>query len=263
MLVLEYDGTNYHGFQRQAGRLTIQEVLEESLAKITKEDGIRVIGAGRTDAGVHAEGQVVNFKTHARMEAERFVPALNSILPGDIRVKASREVSPEFHARFDATSKTYRYVIQTGAYLSPFIRNFAHHVPYSLDVEAMERASRHLVGCHDFRAFCASGGEVKSFTRSIYRIDWAKQINLVMMTVEANGFLYNMVRIIVGTLLEVGRGKLEEADVLRILESRERPLAGPTAPAKGLTLVAVSYGGQPATLTGPSACIRIPLWNGM
>lgn len=241
LLILEYDGTNYHGFQRQAGQLTIQEVLEGAIARITKEDIVRVTAAGRTDAGVHARGQVVNFKTLARMPARDFMPALNSILPGDIRVRESREVPLEFHARFDAISKVYGYTIQRGTYLSPFLRNYAHHVPYPLDVEKMRLAGSFLIGRHDLTSFCASGSETKTSVRTIMNLELVEKGDLLTLIVEADGFLYNMVRIIAGTLIDVGRGRTPPGALPEILAGRDRRLAGPTAPARGLTLLSVKY----------------------
>ncbi|MCR4403436.1 MAG: tRNA pseudouridine(38-40) synthase TruA [Firmicutes bacterium] len=242
-LILEYDGTAYCGFQRQDGLRTIQAELERAAAVIIKAP-VSVVGAGRTDAGVHARGQVVNFRTGARMPVERFVPALNSVLPADIRVLSAEEVPWEFHARYDARGKTYEYTLDTRAVPSVFLRNYAYHVPLDLDLEAMSEASRHIVGRHDFRSFAASGGGAKTFTREVRRCSLESEGGLVRLTVEADGFLYNMVRIIVGTLLLVGAGKLSPADVERIRDARDRRLAGPTAPAKGLCLVQVDYGGD-------------------
>lgn len=242
-LVLEYDGTAYCGFQRQNGLPTIQAELERAVAVITKSPA-NVIGAGRTDAGVHARGQVVNFRTSARMPAEKFVPALNSVLPADIRVLSAEEVPWEFHARYDACGKTYEYTIDTRPVPSVFLRNYAYHVPLALDLAAMRRGCGHIVGRHDFRSFAAACGGAKTFTREVKRCALEAEEGLVRITVEADGFLYNMVRIIVGTLILVGTGKLAPDDVARIRDAHDRRLAGPTAPAKGLCLVRVDYGGS-------------------
>ncbi|MGE5587114.1 MAG: tRNA pseudouridine(38-40) synthase TruA [Clostridia bacterium] len=244
-LVLEYDGTAYCGFQRQDGRRTIQAELERAVAVITKSPA-NVVGAGRTDAGVHARGQVANFRTGAKMPVEKFVPALNSVLPADIRVVRAEEAPWEFHARYDARGKTYEYTLDTRPVPSVFLRNYAHHVPLALDLEAMSEGCGHIVGRHDFRSFAASGGGAKTFTREVKRCALEAEGGLVRLTVEADGFLYNMVRIIVGTLLLVGAGKLTPLDVARIRDAHDRRLAGPTAPAKGLCLVHVDYGDGPA-----------------
>ncbi|MGE5584222.1 MAG: tRNA pseudouridine(38-40) synthase TruA [Bacillota bacterium] len=243
-LTVEYDGTAYYGFQRQDGLPTIQSELERAVAVITKTPA-HVIGAGRTDAGVHAAGQVVNFRTGARMPAEKFVPALNSVLPADIRVIEAGDAPYEFHARYDARGKTYQYVIDTRPVPSVFVRNYTHHIPLALDLEAMREGCGHIVGRHDFRSFAAAHGGAKTFTREVRRCALEAGEGLVRVTVEADGFLYNMVRIIVGTLIMVGTGKLAPGDVARIRDRRDRRLAGPTAPAKGLCLVRVDYGGDP------------------
>ncbi|MEW6228243.1 MAG: tRNA pseudouridine(38-40) synthase TruA [Bacillota bacterium] len=240
-LTLEYDGTAYNGFQRQDGLPTIQAELERAVAVITKAPA-SVIGAGRTDAGVHARGQVANFRTRARMPAEKFVPALNSVLAPDIRVLAAEEVPLGFHARYDASSKTYEYTIDTRPVPSVFLRKYAHHVPFALDLEAMRQACSCLVGRHDFRSFAAAHGGAKTFTRDVKMFLLESDGDLVRMTVEADGFLYNMVRIMVGTLILVGMGKLTPGEVLAIRDAKDRCLAGPTAPARGLCLVRVDYG---------------------
>jgi len=239
-IVLEYDGTNYHGFQRQRGEVTIQEVIEDALSRLTSED-IKVNAAGRTDAGVHAIGQVVNFKTSVRIPGDRFAPALNSMLPRDVVVVGSEEVDKAFHARFDAKSKLYRYTILNRKYPSALLRNHAYFYPYELQVERMNEACKCIVGTHDFRSFCAAGSSVKSFVRTVEHVGCTRQDGLIVIDVQADGFLYNMVRIIAGTLIEVGRGKLSPDDVREILGARDRNLAGPTAPASGLCLIKVSY----------------------
>ncbi|MFZ5754000.1 MAG: tRNA pseudouridine(38-40) synthase TruA, partial [Bacillota bacterium] len=206
-LVLAYDGTNYHGFQKQNNtRLkTIQGTLEDALRVLTKEE-VKVIGSGRTDAGVHAQGQVVNFLSHTTIPPERFPLALNSVLPSDIVVWEAEDVPQEFHARFDAVKKTYRYTIYNDRHLSPFWRYFAYHVPVPLDIERMSVAAREFQGTHDFRGFCAKDTAVKDFVRTIYTCQVEKEGPLVTITVTGDGFLYNMVRIMTGTLIEVGLG---------------------------------------------------------
>ncbi|NPV79664.1 MAG: tRNA pseudouridine(38-40) synthase TruA [Firmicutes bacterium] len=239
-LVLQYDGTRYGGFQRQRGVPTIQESLEESIKILTGEMPV-VIAAGRTDAGVHALGQVVNFKTFSRIPEDRWVPALNSVLPEDIRVLTACEVAPEFHSRFCARSKVYRYTIDTSPVESVFWRLYSYHVPRPLDEDLIKAASRLLIGRRNFRAFCASGAGVKTYEREIKRLEWRRKGSLLQMEIEADGFLYNMVRIIVGTLIWMSDNKMAPETISRILESQDRRCGGPTAPPKGLVLVCVNY----------------------
>lgn len=242
-LTVAYDGTDYHGFQHQnrPDRPTIQSKLEEAIAVITKTDH-RIHGSGRTDAGVHALGQVVSFKTDATIPTDRFVPALNSVLPKDIVVVKAEEVPMDFHARFSAKRKTYRYWLDTGPVPNVLIRRYAYFVSALPEMEKLVQAAQRLVGEHDFASFQASGSSVKTTVRHVYRLDVRPEgQNLVSIEAEANGFLYNMVRIIVGTLLEVGRGKLEPADIDNILQARDRTVAGPTAPPHGLCLLRVDY----------------------
>jgi tRNA pseudouridine38-40 synthase len=240
-LVLEYDGTGYRGFQRQKDLPTIQATLEAAIETITKTYS-HVTASGRTDAGVHALGQVVNFRTRARIPVERFVPALNSVLPEDIRVRCAEEAPWTFHARYDARWKTYEYSIDTRPVQSVFTRNFAYHLNIPLNLEEMNQAARFLVGIHDFRSFVSSGGSAKTFTRNVRRLEITTCDDPILrIQIEADGFLYNMVRTIVGTLLEVGLGKIHAEDVLRIRDARNRRLAGPTAPACGLCLIKVDY----------------------
>ncbi|NPV54034.1 MAG: tRNA pseudouridine(38-40) synthase TruA [Firmicutes bacterium] len=239
-LVMEYDGAAYSGFQLQAGVRTIQGELEKALLSILKEP-VRVTGAGRTDAGVHALGQVVNFRTSSRIPVDKFPLALNSILPPDIRIIDASEVDVGFHARYDAKSKVYCYKIQIGPHASAFLRNYAYHVPLELDLDRMRAASECLVGRHDFRSFAASGGGAKTFEREVRILEWARDGRIITMTIEADGFLYNMVRIIVGTVLRVGSGREAPEWVKGVLDARDRRVAGPTAPARGLYLVCVRY----------------------
>lgn len=240
-LTLAYEGTAYAGFQRQKNALTIQAVLEDRLAAVTGERP-RIIGAGRTDAGVHALGQVVNFHTASRIETHRFVPALNSLLPKDIAILAAEEVPMEFHARRDARRKTYTYRIWRPAVRPVFERNRAYHFPRPLDLPAMEAAARLLLGRHDFAVFCSAGStKVKTTVRTIFAAGWEEEGPLLSFTVTADGFLYRMVRNIVGTLLQVGLGKHPPEWIGELLVLGRRPAAGPSAPACGLFLVAVEY----------------------
>jgi tRNA pseudouridine38-40 synthase len=241
-VVLEYDGTAYSGFQVQANANTIQAQIESALNTLTGEE-IRIVGSGRTDAGVHAKGQVINFHTCSRIPADRFAAALNSRLPRDIRALASSEERPQFNARFCAKSKTYCYRILNRPAPSAILRNFVYWVADTLDIEAMNRCAQQLVGTHDFRAFMSSGSEVGSTVRTVTActvcVDGDQQT--VDIRVCADGFLYNMVRIIAGTLIEIGKRRLPEDTILRMLESSERNLGGPTAPARGLYLEHVEY----------------------
>ena len=241
-LLLAYDGTNYHGFQKQNNtRLkTVQGTLEEALRVLTKEE-VRVIGSGRTDAGVHAQGQVANFLSNTTIPQERFPLALNSLLPSDIVVWEAEDVPREFHARFDAVKKTYRYTIYNCRHLSPFWRHYAYHVPVPLDLEKMSAGARAFQGTHDFRGFCARDTAVKDFVRTIYACRVENEGPLVTITVTGDGFLYNMVRIMTGTLIEVGLGKRRPGEIPDLLETKERKLAGATAPPQGLCLWSVEY----------------------
>ncbi|MGI6345317.1 MAG: tRNA pseudouridine(38-40) synthase TruA [Bacillota bacterium] len=240
-LVLEYDGTNYSGWQVQANAITVQERLEAALKVITGEQ-IRVIGASRTDAGVHARGQTCNFRTTSRIPINRFPFALNANLPGDIVVVAAESAPLDFHARFDAQGKLYRYRIMNRPLPSALWRDFAWHVPERLDLEAMQQAAVHLEGEHDFAAFQAAGSAVTRTVRQLHRLSLSRTADgLLVIEAEGNGFLYHMVRIIVGTLVLVGRRRLDADAVKGILESRDRTNAGPTAPAHGLMLETIYY----------------------
>lgn len=240
MLIVEYDGTNFSGFQKQPNARSVQEVLEKAIEDVVKHP-IRLQFAGRTDAGVHATYQVVKFSTNSKMPINAFVPAINSNLPSDVIVKAARVVDKTFHPRYSARSRIYRYLIDNGRYPSVLMRRYAWHIPKRLNVEAMQEAANYLVGTHDFKSFHASGSEVGSTVRKIYGIKCTKRGRFVAITIEANAFLYHMARIIVGTLVEVGLGKMKPIDVKRILDARDRRVAGPTAPAKGLCLIKVKF----------------------
>lgn len=243
-LTLAYDGTAYAGFQRQRSAPTIQAALEEALQDLTGERAA-VKGAGRTDAGVHALGQVVNFLTASRLAAARFVPALNARLPRDIAVLAAEEAAPDFHARRSAKSKTYTYRIWRPAVRPVFERDRAYHFPRPLDREAMDEAAALLTGRQDFACFRSAGSPAHSTIRTIHRAFWAEEgAEILTFTVSADGFLYRMVRNIVGTLLEIGLGKHPPAWVGELVAGRSRPAAGPAVPACGLYLVAVEYGAE-------------------
>jgi tRNA pseudouridine38-40 synthase len=239
-LILSYDGTDFHGWQRQPGLRTVQDVVEEAIQQLT---GVRPIAtaSGRTDAGVHALGQVVHFLTVARHSTETFVRALNAILPPDVRVLAAEDKPQAFHATLDATSKRYRYVIENGRFASPFQFRYSWHVHPSLDAAAMARAGQALLGRHDFRSFETEWPNRMSSVRTIFDLSVERADSFVTIEVEADGFLYNMVRSIAGTLMLVGAGKRPLAWVAEVLAAESRAQAGPTAPAKGLFLVEVRY----------------------
>lgn len=240
MLVVAYDGTNYCGWQVQPNGITIEEVLNRELSRILKED-IKVIGASRTDAGVHALGNVAVFDTNARIPGEKVSYALNQSLPEDIRVQDSKEVPLNFHPRHCNTRKTYEYTIYNHRFENPLGRQYAYFFHHPLCVGKMQEAAQYLVGTHDFKSFCNIHTQVEDTVRTVYRCEVAKKGNLVTIRIEGNGFLYNMVRIIAGTLLAVGNGELEPAAIPAILDKKDRNAAGRTAPARGLKLVEIRY----------------------
>ncbi len=240
-LTLEYDGTHYAGWQRQENALAVQQVVEDALSRLTRSR-VTLTGASRTDAGVHALHQVAHFDTEARVPPEKYAYALNTMLPSDVRVVSSREAPSDFHARFSATGKTYRYRMLDTPHASAIYRNLSAHVIYPLDVNAMREEARAMIGTHDFGAFAASGSVVKDTVRTVYASDVAREPDgFVVLTVRGNGFLYNMVRILAGTLMGVGSGKLNKGAIARAIESGDRLDLGVTAPAQGLTLVSVEY----------------------
>jgi len=243
-LTLAYDGTAYAGWQVQSEARSIQKVLEAALSKITGET-IRVTASGRTDAGVHALGQVVGFRTRSRLKPEVLQRALNAELPRDIAVLEATEVAPDFHATLHAKRKCYRYLIYDGPVRDVFRRHTAWHCPWGLDAEAMHRAAQALRGTHDFSSFQTQGSPRRSSVRTIEQIAVCRGLDgdphLITIEVQADGFLYNMVRAIVGTLVRVGRHARPESWVAEVLAARDRRAAGPTAPAHGLFLVRVEY----------------------
>ncbi len=239
-MIVEYDGTNYAGWQRQSNALAVQQVLEEKLEKLTGER-IVVHGASRTDAGVHALGQSAHFDTESRIPGEKFSYALNALLPHDIRVSLSEDASPDFHARFSAKGKRYRYLFWDAPHAGALNRNTHAHSIYPLDVQRMQAEADALIGTHDFAAFAASGSVVKDTVRTIWKAELTRDGHEVKLIVEGGGFLYNMVRIIAGTLRDVGSGKLEPGALARAIETGDRLDLGVTAPAHGLTLMEVFY----------------------
>lgn len=241
-LLLEYDGTGYHGWQRQADAVTIQQTLEEALERLTGE-AAALIGSGRTDAGVHARGQVANFRTGSAIPLTAFHQGLNSLLPRDIAVLAATEAEPAFHARKSARSKTYEYRILNRGNRSPLHRNYAWWIAPRLEVAAMAQAAAILPGEHDFTAFRASGSDNLNPVRRVLAAGWQEGPgDWLSFTITATGFLRGMVRSLVGTMVEVGRGKAPPTILKELLTSGARHLAGPTAPPQGLYLVEVFYG---------------------
>lgn len=239
-LILEYDGTNYHGWQIQPNLPTIQGILESTIGRVAQHD-VPVTGAGRTDAGVHALGQVANFTSAARLSAEEWLRALNGLLPQDISVVSVEEVPDTFHARFDAKSKLYRYLLFTRVHRSALGRHKILHYPHVLDLDAMEAAARALIGMHDCSSFQGSPTDTENPVCTVTRLTIDRFGDEVIFEIEADRFLKQMVRNIVGTLLEVGKGKLKAGNVAEILAAKDRTKAGPTAPAHGLYLVRVDY----------------------
>jgi len=241
-LTIEYDGTDYFGWQIQNKRKskTVQKTTEECLQKILQRR-IKLIASGRTDAGVHAKAQVANFKTESSLSLEKLQKALNALLPVDIAITHIEEANLDFHSRFAAKSKTYRYTILNRPYRSVLLKDRAYFYPYPLDTKLMQRQARILLGRHNFKAFQASDKKGSNSIRTIKKLKITKDKDLIYIDIEADGFLYNMVRNIVGTLIEIGRGKFSGGSLRKIMLSKERRLAGPTLPAKGLCLVEVKY----------------------
>lgn len=240
MLRVAYDGTNYNGWQVQPGGNTIEDILNRHLSELVKEP-VKVIGASRTDAGVHALGNVAVFDTNARMPAEKFSYALNTRLPADIRIQSSEEVPADFHPRYQETIKTYEYSILNRRFPDPTKRLYSLFHYYPLDVEKMQKALEYLVGEHDFKSLCTHKDEVENTVRTIYSARIKKEDDLITIRITGNGFLYNMIRIIVGTLLRVGGGYFEPEYMEELLEKKDRQAAGETAPPQGLKLVEIRY----------------------
>ncbi|MBN1955737.1 MAG: tRNA pseudouridine(38-40) synthase TruA [Anaerolineae bacterium] len=237
--IVAYEGTDYHGFQRQAIEPTVQGVLESALAQVTRQQP-PVLAAGRTDAGVHAEGQVIAFDVEWRHSLEALQRALNAVLPRDVAVWKTEQAAATFNPRFDAHSRCYRYTIYNAPVRSPLARRTSLHVPRPLDRQAMQEASRCLVGRQDFAAF-GRPPQGENSLRRVLRAEWSGELPWLYFDIEADAFLYRMVRSLVGTLLQVGWGKITVEDLARILASRDRECAGPTAPPRGLCLVRVNY----------------------
>lgn len=243
MLTVAYDGTNYCGWQLQPVGETIEGVLNAQLSHLLGED-IHVIGASRTDAGVHAKGAIAVFDTETKIPVEKISYAVNKSLPEDIRVVGSKEVLPDFHPRKVPCKKTYEYRIYHAPFPMPTERFYAHWIYTPLDIDKMQEAARYLVGEHDFKSFCSVHTQAQSTIRTIYDIEVKEENQLVTIRICGNGFLYNMVRIIAGTLIEVGQGKRSPGQMEDMLHSGERSRSGPTAPAKGLCLLGYEFEGN-------------------
>ncbi|MCC8029279.1 MAG: tRNA pseudouridine(38-40) synthase TruA [Lachnospiraceae bacterium] len=240
MLVVAYDGTNYRGWQLQSNGITIEEVLNDALTKLLGEE-IRVIGASRTDSGVHSLGNVAVFDTETRIPPEKISYAVNQGLPDDIVVQQSSEVPSDWHPRHCDSRKTYEYRILNRAFPLPTRRLDTYFVYYDLNLDAMQKAAANLVGTHDFKSFCSAGTAAENTVRTLYSCELFRDGDVITIRVCGSGFLYNMVRIIAGTLIEVGIGRVHPDDIRRILAAGDRGAAGPTAPAHGLTMIGIEY----------------------
>lgn len=240
MLTLRYDGTNYHGWQMQENAITVQEVLSKAAERILSEK-VTINGCSRTDSGVHANMFCCNFRTYADTSTSVLLRGLNALLPDDVAVCDVCETDIDFHARFDCKGKEYIYKIWNSKCKNPFMKDYALHYPYKLDAELMNRQAKDFIGTHDFNAFCAAGSTVKDTVRTVHDCSVRREGDLVTISVKGDGFLYNMVRIMVGTLLYINSGKIPENTIPDIIESRDRIRAGITAKAHGLYLNKVYY----------------------
>jgi tRNA pseudouridine38-40 synthase len=238
--VIQYDGTNYSGWQIQPDCFTIQGTLQQTLYKITNEK-VTIHGSGRTDAGVHALGQVASFKIEKVMEESSLQSALNSLLPHDIKVIHLSEAADEFNAQYDVKSKEYKYQIYMGKVASPFLYRYVYHLPGKLDIEEMKKAAKQFIGEHDFSAFKSAEGACRNTVRKVFQSDIINNEDIIYFIVVANGFMQYMVRTMVGTLINVGRGKMSATQIGKIIASKNRANAGATAPPQGLFLIKVNY----------------------
>ena len=239
-LVIEYDGKEFNGWQKQPNKLNIQGEIERAIKQITGEE-VDLTASGRTDAGVHALGQVANFKTNSNIPIEKIPIALNSNLKKSIVIKSAEEVEERFHSRLNCKRKTYRYIINNSRYGTAIYRNLEMHIPMKLNIQKMQEAVKYFEGEHDFKAFKASGTSSKNSVRTIFETNIYQKENRIYIELTGNGFLYNMVRIIAGTLVEVGIGKIEPKDIPEIIKEGKREKAGKTLPPNGLYLVKVMY----------------------
>jgi tRNA pseudouridine38-40 synthase len=242
-LIVEYDGTNYVGWQRQKNGTSVQQMLEDAFFAAANER-VSIIGAGRTDAGVHALSQTAHLDTNTTIPPQKISYAMNAHLPSDIRVKESSAVDDCFHARYGAKAKTYVYTYYNAPHASAIYRSFSAHVSGEIDIKAMSEAAKHVVGTHDFLSFCASGSEVDTSVRIVYKLQVTSEPPFIRIEITGSGFLYNMVRIIAATLMDVGKGRLHAGDLKAIITGKDRSLASATAPARGLMMKQVYYGGD-------------------
>lgn len=241
-LTIEYDGKDFNGWQKQPNKLNIQGEIERAIQEITKEEKIELNASGRTDAGVHALGQVANFKTNSKMPVEKFPIAINTKIKKSIVIKNAEEVPERFHSRYNCKQKTYRYIINNSEYGSAIYRNQEYHIPIKLDVEEMKKAVKFFEGEHDFKGFKASGTSNKNSVRKVFKTKVElHDDSRIYIELTGSGFLYNMVRIISGTLVDVGLGKIKAEDIPEIILSGDRQMAGKTLPPQGLYLLKVEY----------------------
>jgi len=238
---ISYDGTGFAGYQVQPNKRTVQGDIEAALARLHKGESVKINASGRTDAGVHAKGQVIHFDTSLKLPEDKWIVALNSHLPDDIVMHQVKRTADDFHARFDALRKEYRYFIRLSKLRDPFSRQYAYHYKYPINVKMMEKAAETLIGTYDFTSFCSAKTEVIDKVRTLETIDFFEENGFLVIRFIGNGFLYNMVRILVGTLLEVGQGEREPNSLKEILEKKDRRFAGKTAPGHGLYLWEVCY----------------------
>lgn len=239
--IVTYDGTLFAGYQVQPGKRTVQGELERALKKIHKGKDIRVTASGRTDAGVHARGQVIHFDSPLNIPIEKWEIALNSLLPDDVAIIGTETVSDDFHVRFDAKGKEYRYFVHRSSRRDPFKRQYAYQYPYPINKGAIRQAAAGLIGTHDFTSFCSAKTEVEDKVRELQEIDVLEEGNMIIFRFRGTGFLYNMVRILTGTLLEVGSGERDPESMPAVLKEKNRSAAGKTAPPQGLYLWEVFY----------------------
>lgn len=237
-LILEYDGTNFCGWQWQPHDRTVQGELKKSLKRILQED-VNIIGAGRTDSGVHALEQVANFLTNSEMSSEKMKAGLNGTLPKDVRVLSIETAPRYFHARYDAMKREYQYSISKRE--RAIASDYSWYIKTELDLEKIRKESQYLIGKYDFKSFCQSNTDVNHYICHVELIEWLETKDMIVLKIIANRFLHNMVRIIVGTMIEIGVGKIEPIQIKKILAAKNRDRAGPTVPAKGLSLIKVYY----------------------
>lgn len=239
-LTIEYDGKSFNGWQKQPNKLNIQGEIERAIEELTGEK-INLIASGRTDAGVHALGQIANFKTESNIPIDKFAIAINSKFKKSIVIKNAEEVDERFHSRYSVKEKTYRYTINNSKYGTALYRDMEYHFPIKLNVEKMKEGIKYFEGEHDFSAFKASGTSSKSSVRKIYKTKLYEANDRIYIELTGNGFLYNMIRIIAGTLVDVGLEKIKPEDIKEIIESKDRKKAGKTLPPQGLCLIEVKY----------------------